>query len=57
MKLRQVLFETGEIIVRPGQPCQGAFLIEDGKVDVYRMAGDRKIVVATLVKNQRGCPR
>jgi CRP-like cAMP-binding protein len=52
MKLRQVMFETGQIIVKPDQPCQGAFLIENGQVDIYRMAGDRRVVVATLGKGE-----
>ncbi len=52
MKLRQVMFERGEIIVEPDQPCQGAFLIESGKVEIYRMAGERRIVVATLGKGE-----
>lgn len=50
MRLKQVSFEPDEIILEPDQPCQGAFLIEAGKVEVYRMAGDRKVVVAVLGK-------
>ena len=52
MKLRQVSFEPDEIIVEPGQPCVGAFLIESGRVEVSRMAGDRKVVVAVLGKGE-----
>lgn len=52
MKLRQLSFEAGDIVVEPGQPCVGAFLIEAGKVEVYRKAGDRKVVVATLGKGE-----
>lgn len=52
MRLSQVYFDVGEMIVRPGQSCGGAFLIEDGKVEVYRESGDRKIVVANLGKGE-----
>ena len=52
MKLQQVMFENNQIIVEPGEPSQGAFLIEEGKVEVYRTVGDRKIVVATLGKGE-----
>ena len=48
MKLKQLAFEAEAMIVEPGQPCLGAFLIEAGKVEVFRKAGDRKVVVATL---------
>ena len=48
MKLKQVSFEPDEVILQPDQPCQGAFLIESGKVEIYRMAGERKVVVAVL---------
>lgn len=50
MKLRQLSFDPDEIILEPGQPCVGAFLIERGKVEVSRIAGERKIVVAVLGK-------
>jgi CRP/FNR family transcriptional regulator, cyclic AMP receptor protein len=46
--LKQVSFEPDEVILQPDQPCQGAFLIESGKVEIYRMAGERKVVVAVL---------
>ena len=52
MKLRQLSFNPDEIIVEPGQPCVGAFLIESGRVEVSRMSGDRKIVVAVLGKGE-----
>ena len=52
MKLQQVMFEPNEIIVEPGQPSKGAFLIEDGKVEVFRASGDRTIVVASLGKGE-----
>ena len=52
MKLRQLSFDPGEIIVEPGQPCVGAFLIEAGKVEVFRKSGDRKVVVAVLGKGE-----
>ncbi|MEQ8396378.1 cyclic nucleotide-binding domain-containing protein [Thalassobaculum sp.] len=52
MKLKQLSFDAGEIIVEPGQACQGAFLIEAGKVEVYRKVGERKIVVAVLGKGE-----
>ena len=52
MKLQQVMFEKGEIIVEPGEPSKGAFLIEDGKVEVFRASGGRKIVVASLGKGE-----
>lgn len=48
LRLRELVLEAGEIAVEPGQPCRGAFLIEDGKVEVYRKSGERKIVVAVL---------
>jgi len=50
LKLQQLFFDAAEVIVEPGMECVGAFLIEDGVVEVYRMSGDRKIVVATLGK-------
>jgi len=50
MKLKQLLFAADEQILEPGQPCQGAFLIEAGKVEVYRRSGERKVVVAVLGK-------
>jgi CRP-like cAMP-binding protein len=52
MKLRQVTFEPEDVIVEPGQPCKGAFLIESGKVEVYRRVGERKIVIAVLGKGE-----
>jgi len=52
MKLRRAFFEAETIITRPEQPCQGAFLIEAGKVETYRMAGDRKVVMAVLGKGE-----
>ena len=52
IKLSQMFFEMGEIILEPKMPCQGAFLIEAGSVEVYRMVGDRKIVVAILDKGE-----
>ncbi len=50
MKLKQLSFDAEELILEPGQPCVGAFLIERGKVEISRMAGDRKVVVAVLGK-------
>jgi len=50
MKLKQVSFDQEEVILKPDQPCQGAFLIEAGRVEVYRMSGGRKVVVAVLGK-------
>ena len=52
IKLPQMFFEMGEIILEPDMPCRGAFLIEAGSVEVYRMVGDRKIVVAILGKGE-----
>tara|TARA_Y100000588_G_C13841862_1_gene748169 strand:- start:124 stop:504 length:381 start_codon:yes stop_codon:yes gene_type:complete len=52
IKLSQMFFEMGEIILKPEMPCQGAFLIEAGSVEVYRMVGDRKIVVAILGRGE-----
>jgi CRP/FNR family transcriptional regulator, cyclic AMP receptor protein len=52
MKLQQVMFEAGDVIVEPGQACKGAFLIEDGKVEVFRSSGGRTIVVASLGKGE-----
>lgn len=52
VKLRQLTFHPDEVIVEPGQPCVGAFLIEAGRVEVYRMAGDRRVVVAVLGKGE-----
>ena len=48
MKLCQIMFEAGDIIVKTDQTYQGPFLIEDGKVDIYHMACDRKFVAATF---------
>jgi hypothetical protein len=48
MKLCQIMFEAGDIIVKTDQTYQGPFLIEDGKVDIYHMARDRNIVVPTF---------
>ena len=52
MKLRQVMFEKDELIIEPGQPCKGAFLIEEGKVEIFRASGGRGIVVASLGKGE-----
>ncbi|GHD59475.1 hypothetical protein GCM10017083_43720 [Thalassobaculum fulvum] len=52
MKLKQVSFDHDEVILKPDQPCQGAFLIEAGRVEVYRMSGGRKVVVALLGKGE-----
>ena len=52
MKLRRAFFDAETIITRPDQPCQGAFVIEAGKVEIYRMAGDRKVVMAVLGKGE-----
>lgn len=52
MKLRRAFFEAETVITRPDQPCQGAFLIEAGRVEIFRMAGDRKVVMAVLGKGE-----
>lgn len=52
VKLRQVSFDAKTIITQPDQPCQGAFLIEAGRVEIYRLSGDRKIVMAILGKGE-----
>ena len=52
MKLKQLYFDAGEVLFEQGEPCRGAFLIEEGKVEVYRKSGERKVVVAQLGKGE-----
>jgi CRP-like cAMP-binding protein len=50
MVLETRRFAPGELILRPGQKCEGLYLLEEGKVEVFRQPLDRKIVVSVLGK-------
>jgi CRP-like cAMP-binding protein len=50
MTLETRLFAPGEVILKPGQKCIGLYLVEEGKVEVFRYAHDRRVVVSVLGK-------
>jgi len=49
---RLLQFEKGETIIREGDVGESAYMIQDGRVEVSRSTGDRKVVLASLGKGE-----
>jgi len=44
------LFPAGSILFEEGQACQGMFLIQKGRVRLFRRAGETEVTIDTLGK-------
>jgi CRP/FNR family transcriptional regulator, cyclic AMP receptor protein len=42
------LFPAGSILFEEGQSCQGMFLIQKGRVRLFKRAGDQEVTIDTL---------
>lgn|SRR5215813_2438178 len=52
-------FDTGHIFFRPGERGEVLFILEKGRVQTFRMSGDKKLIIADLkppaVFGEMGC--
>ncbi len=42
------LFPAGSVLFREGEPCQGMFFIQKGKVRLFKKAADKEITIDIL---------